>query len=435
MPTVLIFLGAGASKALADIPTMKGMVDLFERQLLTESPDFQTLYKEILDSLRGTFQDRLDLEAILSVLNGISKGRTFKELGFYPYYRAKEEGLDPSKKPDAHMQSVAKGLLGLIEKSINSYCEIKPEVKSNLFGLYSKLTEMLQDRQNVSKYEGRDFWRSNNWAIYTTNYDLSIETVCKDAGIEINTGAQYDKLHLLRIFHPESLRGPGFKIIKLHGSISWYMREDGLIAEYPEGKPPSKWEAGKLREQIMLYPIEEKAMYEEPYIILLNQFREDLWFRLNVFPINIPPLRERKEDIPALVHHFIGRKSQELRRPKPPTLMHGAIDRLMAYSWPGNVRELENVIERAMILDEEGPLKFDQLLPLSEKPETSLSHTQENEPLNLDEVVSRHIQQVLKMTRGKVHGPGGAAELLGINPSTLRNRMDRLGVSYGRKKT
>ena len=170
-------------------------------------------------------------------------------------------------------------------------------------------------------------------------------------------------------------------------------------------------------------------------MVKTNQFREDLWFRLNVFPINIPPLRERKEDIPALLHHFIGRKSQELRLPKPPILIHGAIDRLAAYSWPGNVRELENVIERAMILDKEGPLKFDQLLPLSEGTETSLSNTQENEPLKLDEVVSRHIQQVLKLTRGKVHGPGGAAELLGINPSTLRNRMDGLGILYGRKKT
>jgi transcriptional regulator with GAF, ATPase, and Fis domain len=165
-----------------------------------------------------------------------------------------------------------------------------------------------------------------------------------------------------------------------------------------------------------------------------NQFREDLWFRLNVFPIKIPPLRERKEDIPALVNHFIERKSKELRSVKPPTLADGAIDRLMTYSWPGNVRELENVIERAMILNRDGPLSFDHLVPLSEKYEGSVSQVQENEPLKLDEVESRHIQQVLKMTKGKVHGPGGAAELLGINPSTLRNRMNQLGIPFGRQK-
>jgi transcriptional regulator with GAF, ATPase, and Fis domain len=169
-------------------------------------------------------------------------------------------------------------------------------------------------------------------------------------------------------------------------------------------------------------------------MVKANQFREDLWFRLNVFPIKIPPLRERKEDIPALVHHFIERKSKELRLLKLPTSSHGAIDRLMAYSWPGNVRELENVIERAMILSKNGPLTFDHLVPLSQDHEASVFQAQEIEPLKLDEVVSRHIQQVLKMTRGKVHGPGGAAELLGINPSTLRNRMDQLGIPYGRRR-
>jgi transcriptional regulator with GAF, ATPase, and Fis domain len=169
-------------------------------------------------------------------------------------------------------------------------------------------------------------------------------------------------------------------------------------------------------------------------MVKTNQFREDLWFRLNVFPIRIPPLRERKEDIPALVQHFIGWKSKELRLLKPPTLAHGAIDRLMAYSWPGNVRELENVIERAMILNKNGPLTFEHLVPLSKEHEAPFFQIQENETLKLDEVFSKHIQQVLKMTKGKVHGPGGAAKLLGINPSTLRSRMNQLGIPYGRQR-
>ena len=169
-------------------------------------------------------------------------------------------------------------------------------------------------------------------------------------------------------------------------------------------------------------------------MVKTNQFREDLWFRLNVFPIRIPPLRERKGDISALIHHFIVHKSQELRLPKPPTLEQGAIDRLMAYPWPGNVRELENVIERAMILNKNGPLSLGHLVPLPEEGEELVFHAEGNEPLILDEVVSRHITHVLKLTKGKVHGPGGAAALLGINPSTLRNRMDRLKISYGRKE-
>jgi transcriptional regulator with GAF, ATPase, and Fis domain len=169
-------------------------------------------------------------------------------------------------------------------------------------------------------------------------------------------------------------------------------------------------------------------------MVKTNRFREDLWFRLNVFPIVVPPLRERKEDIPALVRHFIGRKSKELGLFKSPTLAHGAIDRLIAYRWPGNVRELENVIERAMILRKDGPLTFNDLLPVSPESGASAFQARKNEPLKLNEVVSRHIQQVLKMTRGKVHGPGGAAELLGINPSTLRSRMNQLGISYGRRR-
>jgi transcriptional regulator with GAF, ATPase, and Fis domain len=165
-----------------------------------------------------------------------------------------------------------------------------------------------------------------------------------------------------------------------------------------------------------------------------KQFREDLWFRLNVFPIKIPPLRERKEDIPALVHYFIGRKSRELRLPAPPPLAAGIIDRLTTYHWPGNVRELENVIERALILSKGKPLTFDDLFGGKADDRSSVPAGPEDQPVKLDEVMSRHIRRVLEMTNGKVHGKGGAAELLGINPSTLRNRMNQLGIPYGRRR-
>ena len=98
-------------------------------------------------------------------------------------------------------------------------------------------------------------------------------------------------------------------------------------------------------------------------MIASGRFREDLWFRLNVFPIMIPPLRQRREDIPALVHHFIDRKSMELKLTERPVLAPGAIDRLMAYDWPGNVRELENMVERALIQHRGGVLSFETLLP------------------------------------------------------------------------
>jgi transcriptional regulator with GAF, ATPase, and Fis domain len=164
-----------------------------------------------------------------------------------------------------------------------------------------------------------------------------------------------------------------------------------------------------------------------------KQFREDLWFRLNVFPIRVPPLRERKEDIAALVHHFIKRKSRELKLQSSLPLAPGVIDRLMAYHWPGNVRELENVIERALILSKGAPLVFDDLIGEKRDKSSFVPDGIQETPLKLNEAMSQHIRRVLEITKGKVHGKGGAAEVLGINPSTLRNRMNQLGIPYGRR--
>lgn len=168
-------------------------------------------------------------------------------------------------------------------------------------------------------------------------------------------------------------------------------------------------------------------------LVKTKQFRQDLWFRLNVFPIRIPPLRERKEDLPALLRHFMERKSRELRLPIPPPLARGVIDRLLAYPWPGNVRELENVVERALILSKGEPLTFHDLAGAKSTDSPAPVLGAQHESLNLDEAMSAHIRRVLEMTKGKVHGKGGAAELLEINPSTLRNRMNQLGIPYGRR--
>jgi formate hydrogenlyase transcriptional activator len=162
-----------------------------------------------------------------------------------------------------------------------------------------------------------------------------------------------------------------------------------------------------------------------------KEFREDLWFRLSVFPIYIPPLRERKFDIPAFLQHAIKMKSKDLKLRSFPKLAKNAIESLMEYAWPGNIRELHNVVERELIINPEGPLNFNYLTStLHKKDKTSKS--QKKEPDNLDEMVSIHIRKVLTKTNGKIHGEDGAAALLGINPSTLRNRMNNLGIEYGR---
>jgi len=163
-------------------------------------------------------------------------------------------------------------------------------------------------------------------------------------------------------------------------------------------------------------------------------FREDLWFRLNVFPIFIPPLRERRADIPALVHHLMIRKSRELKLPKVPALAPGTIDCLMAYQWPGNVRELENAIERALILGKGDTLFLDAFRFLFQEERMPLSDADGVGPVPLEEVLAQHIRKALQVTGGKVHGPEGAARLLGVNPSTLRNRMNKLGIRYGRHR-
>ncbi|MGB5661390.1 MAG: sigma 54-interacting transcriptional regulator, partial [Thermoanaerobaculia bacterium] len=162
-----------------------------------------------------------------------------------------------------------------------------------------------------------------------------------------------------------------------------------------------------------------------------GRFREDLWFRLNVFPIEVPPLRDRRSDIPALVHHFIERKAKELKIGETPQLAPGAIEDLLAYDWPGNVRELENLVERAMILRHRGELlRFEELGPgFSTKRDATPAATEE-EPVSLDTVVAAHIRRVLGLTGGKIHGPGGAGELLGVNPNTLRYRMKKLGIQF-----
>ncbi len=161
-----------------------------------------------------------------------------------------------------------------------------------------------------------------------------------------------------------------------------------------------------------------------------NLFREDLWFRLNVFPIVLPPLRERNSDIPALLQHFILRKARELKLSSIPELEPGSIEILMEYPWPGNVRELENVVERALILNRTGPVSFEHLRQTGKQESTFVSKDMESLQ-TLDDVICRHIKNILSETNGKIHGPGGAAELLGINASTLRNRMKKLGIEYG----
>jgi len=180
------------------------------------------------------------------------------------------------------------------------------------------------------------------------------------------------------------------------------------------------------------------ATHRNMDLLLQNgSFRQDLWFRLGVFPITIPPLRERKSDIPLLVQYFIMKKSKELNLRANPELAPGTMESLIAYDWPGNVRELQNIVERALIRmrikNPSLPLSFDEFIPTANTSKRILTKPG-NQFLSIDEVTKQHIQEALEIAQGRIQGINGAAELLQINPSTLRHRMRLLGIPYGRQK-
>ena len=152
-----------------------------------------------------------------------------------------------------------------------------------------------------------------------------------------------------------------------------------------------------------------------------GRFRADLLYRLNVFPVKVPPLRERRSDIPVLAAFFVGGLAKKLGKPLDGFSRRG-MEQLTAYSWPGNVRELENIVERAAILAQ-GPIL---------EPEASLfgdAAPASGSPSALVDVERGHIVSVLKATRGVVEGPRGAAQILGLHPNTLRSRIKKLGIS------
>jgi transcriptional regulator with GAF, ATPase, and Fis domain len=150
-----------------------------------------------------------------------------------------------------------------------------------------------------------------------------------------------------------------------------------------------------------------------------GKFREDLFYRVSVFPIHIPPLRERREDIPMLVWHFVREIGRRMGR-NVEDVRSSTMKSFQNYSWPGNVRELRNVIERHLITNA-GPI-FQADLSGMDFPQAELKRT-------MVAVEQAHISQVLKATSGKIRGAGGAAEILGMNPSTLESRMKKLGLS------
>ena len=170
-----------------------------------------------------------------------------------------------------------------------------------------------------------------------------------------------------------------------------------------------------------------------PQMVARGQFREDLYYRLNVFPVALPPLRERAEDIPPLVNSFLRRYARQAGK-RIDDVAPEAMWRLLAYEWPGNVRELQNVIERAVVFARGNVLDVDALPDLSAAPSpmtmtTTAVSTDAAPPRTIAEVERWYVEQVLTETRWVIEGERGAARRLGLHPNTLRSRLKRWGVA------
>ena len=172
--------------------------------------------------------------------------------------------------------------------------------------------------------------------------------------------------------------------------------------------------------------------------VAAGNFREDLYFRLNVFPVHVVPLRERVDDIPLLTQHFLGTLSRKLNMPEP-GLTHGSVKQLQSYPWKGNIRELQNVIERAIILSQGGSLQFD--LPgneISPAVINNIAADSGDEAKDADTVPYTEVERIardkenimraLQLCDNKISGAGGAAELLGIKPTTLASRLKNMDI-------
>jgi len=162
-----------------------------------------------------------------------------------------------------------------------------------------------------------------------------------------------------------------------------------------------------------------------------HKFREDLYYRLNVFPIHSPALRDRSNDLPLLIHHFIERISLRINKPKP-IISQAQMQLLTQYSWPGNIRELENIIERQLILAKGNKITFEQLIKTNDLSETKISSLPTQQLMNAEQqknLEKNNIENALKHCNGKIYGKDGTASLLGLKPTTLASKLKKFKIN------
>jgi PAS domain S-box-containing protein len=195
-----------------------------------------------------------------------------------------------------------------------------------------------------------------------------------------------------------------------------------LLRALQDGEVVRVGSEGPVQVDVRIIASTNRVLSEE---VREGRFREDLFFRLAVFPITVPPLRDRREDIPLLVSHFAAEYAAQQRK-RIDQIPPGVMDALARYAWPGNVRELQNVIERAVLTSAGPELRLAE--PLGTAEPSGNPVTMHSGPETLEAVERHHILEILQRTQWQVAGAGGAAERLGLKPSTLRSRMKKLGI-------
>jgi formate hydrogenlyase transcriptional activator len=181
---------------------------------------------------------------------------------------------------------------------------------------------------------------------------------------------------------------------------------------------------GPIRTDVRIIAATNRDLAQE---VQAGRFRQDLYFRLMVFPIQLPPLRERKEDLPALANHFLFQFDRKMGKSHK-GLAPAALRELMAYDWPGNIRELQHVVEQSVIVSIKPLLELARPLRAISTRSLALSSTDAFAPQSLNDLERQHIVATLRYTNGRVRGQGGAAELLQIKATTLEARMKKLGI-------
>jgi hypothetical protein len=281
----LFFFGAGASKPF-DIPTMKEMVLEFQKEL-ADTPGSGVrsevrMYSQVAGSLKQTF-GRVDLESVFTVVDAIAQGKSLKDLGYFATFLAKDRRSKSLLRPPLREeQQTAQRLRARFEGYVKKVCWVKPgklnTILSTYLAFFNEVYRATDGPQSQFTHDGTMYFYNPLWDFFTTNYDNVLETLWR-SGIRqaaLNSGFQYDSASASEIWNPQRLSQQNLRLVKLHGSVTWWREEStGNIVEKDQ-PPDATYLARKYGAQIILYPIQQKDAFVPPYFDMFYVLRQSL---------------------------------------------------------------------------------------------------------------------------------------------------------------